>query len=643
MEHRILAVDDDPTILAFYRKLFQEDDDSLDILQSEGAECLPELGCECFTRGDEMLEYYTTRLALGERIPVCLMDMRMPHRNGYETAWQLRAIDPEIEIIFCTAYSDVSPREIRSAIGDRFCLVHKPFHPDELALLVRSLIEHWTTRQRLISSTAALKASELKFSRAFQHGEVIMAISRADDGTFLEMNDSFAKHFGYSRQEVIGQSVRDLHLYLDPSERDMIVAEIRRHSVVRDRRVKFRRKDGGICIGLMSATLIELGSEECLLTTTLDITARDEAERKLKEQMAALNAAREGIAITDSLGNYTYMNSAHALCFGYEEPGELVGKSWKTLYEPEQVAEIETKVFPDLMDSRIWRGRMVGKRRDGSAIIQQLSLSLLESGGIVCITSDASQAQAAELSVLNSIATMKQASEMKARFLAMASHELRTPLANLSLGVDLLKDFQNEMDSERRETLLQNIAKEAMKMAEMLDNLLISARLGQQGLEQFSEWVYLPNLVDEILLELPAEHQMRIRRSVLLPSPHWLIDQALCRHILLNLLTNALKYSPLDSPVDLLVDVDGGFLRFQVQDRGIGVPGDQVSRLFDGFFRAANVGSVSGTGLGLFIVRRCAEVHGGNIAYLPREGGGSCFAARIRPLTEPTLASPSEG
>lgn len=642
MEHRILALDDDPNILEFYRKLFQEDDHALDVLQTQPEENLARLTAECFTEGQNMLDYYAKVVTRGQRIPLCLLDMRMPKRSGFEVAWQLRALDPEIEIIFCTAYSDVSPRDIRSAIGDRFCLVHKPFHPDELALLVRSQIEHWVTRQRWISSTAALRASELKFYRAFQHGGVIMTISRARDGVLLEVNDSFTKQIGYERDEAIGGSMSDAQIYSDPKERNRILTELHSSGVVCDRRVLLRTKNQQARIGLMSATLIQIGSEECLLSTTVDITERDEAERKLAEQMAALNAAREGIAITDPTGHYTYMNPAHAACFGYPDAGELIGKPWQFLYEPEQIADIEAKVFPELIANRIWRGRIVGKRRDGSSIIQQLSLSLLESGGIVCITSDASQAQAAEMSVLDSIASMKQASEMKARFLAMASHELRTPLANLSLGVDLLRDFSQDLTSSRRTSLLDQISKEAVKMAGMLDDLLIAARLGQQSLEQFNEWVHLPNLIDEILGELPANSKPRIQLSLDLPSPHWVIDQALCRHILLNLITNALKYAPDATPVHVRIDSDDDVLRFEVADQGIGVPDDQQGRLFDGFFRASNVGPISGTGLGLFIVRRCAELHGGSCSYTPREGGGSVFTAKIRSLPEPTLAPHAE-
>lgn len=108
-----------------------------------------------------------------------------------------------------------------------------------------------------------------------------------------------------------------------------------------------------------------------------------------------------------------------------------------------------------------------------------------------------------------------------------------------------------------------------------------------------------------------------------------LLDEKLMRHILGNLLSNALKYSPDDRPVVLAVEADAASLRFTVSDEGIGIPPQDLPRLFETFHRARNVGNVSGTGLGLAIVKKAVELHGGRVEVQSALGAGSRFIVTL--------------
>ncbi len=114
-------------------------------------------------------------------------------------------------------------------------------------------------------------------------------------------------------------------------------------------------------------------------------------ETELLNRATALDAASEGIALTDAKGLYTYINPAHLSLFGYREPREVLGKSWHIFYTPEEIDFIEKSVFPELQEKKIWRGRVRGHRKDRSHFVQELSLSLLPDGGIACICSDATE------------------------------------------------------------------------------------------------------------------------------------------------------------------------------------------------------------------------------------------------------------
>jgi signal transduction histidine kinase len=118
-------------------------------------------------------------------------------------------------------------------------------------------------------------------------------------------------------------------------------------------------------------------------------------------------------------------------------------------------------------------------------------------------------------------------------------------------------------------------------------------------------------------------------------------DESLVRHILGNLVANAVKYSPAGTPVDLGVRRDGDSAVFRISDRGIGIPADELPQLFQAFSRASNVGDIPGSGLGLVIVKRCVDLHGGAITVESRPGEGSAFTVRLPAFGAPAWpASP---
>jgi PAS domain S-box-containing protein len=110
----------------------------------------------------------------------------------------------------------------------------------------------------------------------------------------------------------------------------------------------------------------------------------------------AMESAVDGMAILDAGGEFTYMNSAHARIFGYQHPSELIGKTWRILYDPGVVAMFESTVFPQLSDKGVWSGEARAKRRDGSFFPQELSLTILENGGYVCVCRDINERRGAE-------------------------------------------------------------------------------------------------------------------------------------------------------------------------------------------------------------------------------------------------------
>jgi two-component system, cell cycle sensor histidine kinase and response regulator CckA len=149
-----------------------------------------------------------------------------------------------------------------------------------------------------IQAEHALRLSEQRFAQAFQASPQPIGISRRSDGKFIDVNESFLRTFGYTREEVIGQTALGLGLWAEPRDRDELLAELNRHQAVRQRECRFRTKAGRPCHALVSVVVVEIGGEPCLLFITLDITERLELEAQLRQsqKMDAIGQLAAGVA-----------------------------------------------------------------------------------------------------------------------------------------------------------------------------------------------------------------------------------------------------------------------------------------------------------------------------------------------------------
>lgn len=144
---------------------------------------------------------------------------------------------------------------------------------------------------------------------------------------------------------------------------------------------------------LVSATRT---SDHGAVVTVADVTGMKRAEARLAERAAVIEAAQDGIALTDAEGRFRYMNPSHLAMFGFTRQAEIVGMSWDALYEPADAERIRQEAFPALDQTGGWRGEAIGRRRDGAPLEQEISLTLLPDGGLVCVTRDISDRRRSE-------------------------------------------------------------------------------------------------------------------------------------------------------------------------------------------------------------------------------------------------------
>jgi PAS domain S-box-containing protein len=237
-----------------------------------------------------------------------------------------------------------------------------------------------------------------------------------------------------------------------------------------------------------------------------------------------------------------------------------------------------------------------------------------------------------EAEMRKALAHEKELNELKTSFVSMVSHEFRTPLGIILVASEILQRYFDRLAPEERTDHLRDIATSVKRMAGMMEDVLLLSRVEAGRVaahpSELNLRLFCGRIIDEVHSATNRAGTIRWQCDDSVPAAG-LGDENLVRHILTNLLSNAVKYSPPGKPVELTLCREGTDAVLEVTDHGIGIPPADQERLFQTFHRGRNVGQIPGTGLGLVIVKRCCDLHGGNIAVSSREGHGTTFTVRL--------------
>ena len=235
--------------------------------------------------------------------------------------------------------------------------------------------------------------------------------------------------------------------------------------------------------------------------------------------------------------------------------------------------------------------------------------------------------------------------DLKSKFVSMTSHEFRTPLSVILSSTELLEAYGDRWSPAKRADHFARIKNASAGMEDMLDSILVIGRSEMGRLEcnpaalDLTRWTH--HLVETFRPTLGAKH--RLVETIDPELEEGFADEKLLNHILTNLLSNAVKYSPEGGDVRFDARREGDSAVFVVADKGIGIPKQDLARLFDSFHRCSNVGHIRGTGLGLAVVKRAVDAHGGTLELESTEGEGTTFTVKV-PIHERVVpaAKPSE-
>ncbi|WP_461054662.1 sensor histidine kinase, partial [Spirosoma arcticum] len=230
----------------------------------------------------------------------------------------------------------------------------------------------------------------------------------------------------------------------------------------------------------------------------------------------------------------------------------------------------------------------------------------------------------------------RELNELKSNFVTLASHEFRTPMGTILSSASLIGRYDGPDDGEKRERHVQRIKSAVQGLTGLLNDFLSLSQMEESTLHGRPQPLHIITFCQEVIDDMQAvikPHQ-RVVYTHRSGEPAISLDGQMLKNILINLLVNASKYSADGKEIELTTRVDGDQLWLTVRDEGIGIPDADKDKLFINFFRARNVNHVSGTGLGLYVVKRYVDLLGGMVTFTSQLDSGTVFTVQL-PVSPP--------
>ena len=440
----------------------------------------------------------------------------------------------------------------------------------------------------------------------------------------VHVNPAYTRITGYAPHEVLG---RDASLLEGPLTDPVDLAQLAR--TVRGGgettlTLKNYRKDGSVFHNKLSVSPVKDtdGNITHYINVIEDVTQQVEVKQRLIERTARLNAtfdlSPDGFAVFDRHGDLISSNPAFR-----ELVGDIPG--WCSLLRFDvwfkNLCE-DFDHYPTITDS--WHKKtpdVIALARPARKVIErEIRRNLGGSGETILYFRD--------------ITHQTEVDRIKSEFLATAAHELRTPLASILGFTELM--IHRKYSEEKQKDLLRTVHKQGTLLSGLIQELLDLSRIeARQGKDFHIVPLALRTSVADAVAGIASFDKTREVQVGDVPDVKVMADASKLQQALINLLSNAFKYSPDGGEVRLEAELENaegqdGMVAIHIRDQGIGMTPEQVERAFERFFRADTSGNIPGTGLGLNLVKEIAEIQGGSVSLASEHGVGTTATLRLR-------------
>jgi PAS domain S-box-containing protein len=516
-------------------------------------------------------------------------------------------------------------------------------------LLNQLLDESRAATDQAIAANHSLRLSEERFSKVFHASPIAISISTFVDGRCIDLNDSYLAMSGYRREEIVGRTANELQTWADPDDREKVVQTLRTQRSIRDMEVGFRTKSGAIRDLLLSAELVDLNGETCLLSILHDITARKQAEVALRESEERYRLISENtsdlIAIFDQAGHFYYASPSHQQTLGYD-PATLIGRPVVDRMHPDDIEPVRQASLQSRAGGVRGASQVTFRYRhaDGSWRWLEASAAITvrqDAPFVISVGRDVTERRRLE-------AQFQQSQKMESigRLAGGVAHDFNNLLTVMTGYGEIARENLSPADPARED--LGELLKAAERATILTRQLLAFAR--KQAIEP-----RVLNLND-LIVDMGRLLRRLIGEDVELiahPAPDLdqvKVDRGQIEQVIVNLAINARDAMPGGGKLTIEtknVSLDtlyaqqhleisaGDYVMLAVSDTGVGMDAEVQSHLFEPFFTTKAAGK--GTGLGLATCYGIIKQHGGSIGVYSEVGLGTSFKIYL-----PRIIAPSE-
>jgi PAS domain S-box-containing protein len=479
----------------------------------------------------------------------------------------------------------------------------------------------------------------LSFQKTLLDTAGAMIIATDKNGIIKLFNPEAACKLGYSESEVVDKETLVLFHSKKDVERkrkellksfginlkdnfEILVENARRNTHEEEQYIYVGKNGRSFPVSLTITALKDVkGNISGYVGIAIDISARIKAEKELKKVqqlfLQLLHNYPDGvISIIDKNYNFVYTGGElHKRLHSNIE--QLIGKEMYPRF-PEPLRKIIFVMLENVFQDKAFIADFELPFPIAGRTYIMDAFPLTEENGSVnnigVIIKNISKLKKAEEGLREALKIERNLGELKSRFVSMASHEFRTPLSTVLSSAYLIEKYTSDEDQPKREKHLQRIVSSVNMLTDILNDFLSLGKMEEGKLQAKFSKFNLEEMIEAILEEiknnLKKEQHINYQHE---GKPYVFLDNSLLKHIVMNLVSNASKFSSDTSLIDIKTSNRNGQVILSVKDRGMGISEEDQKHLMERFFRGTNAGNIQGTGLGLHIISKYAEMMNGNI------------------------------
>lgn len=524
---------------------------------------------------------------------------------------------------------------------------------DGTALRIVGIAKDITARKQM---EEAIRISEDAYRRLFENNPNPMWVYNSVTSKIVAVNDAALHLYGYSQAEFFGMTFWDLLADDDSKRLEAAIANGMNKFSAPDLWLH-KTKDDRIIQVEVSAHETVFHGQQARVVLVRDLTAQKQIEESLRSSQELFSRVFDNVPVGVALsrmkdGHYISVNPYFASMLDFA-PQDMIGRSSVELkiIDSSSRANYVDKIVKHLPETvKIEQKLKTRSGRSVDVLVSSQVVKLTDEDALLTIIVDItaikrSERERMQIEMLQSeLDNQREVIELKERFISGVSHEFRSPLTIMLSGTGILRLHDAKFNPQQRIERLEKIETQIHYLSDLLDRVLTISK-ARAGKFQF-----MPRPIDIIrycreLLEdfrLTDNNKHIFVFEAVGDFDNASMDEKLIQHILMNLISNAVKYSPEGKTVRMRLERVANDVVIEVADEGIGIPEEEQNQVFEPFFRSKNAETIKGTGLGLSIAKESVDTHNGQITWQSQPGVGTTFIVRLPGGFQPVLALTSK-